>query len=174
MTRRSALAAMLLMPMAGCGFRLRTWDVSAGFRSVRIDADRSVDVQRDLRRLLEAAGIRIATGTADAADVTIRLAEQRLQRRSVGVTSGGRTAEYEISLRVMFSAAAGAGEGAGEELLPARELRVEQVARLDRDNLSGSREEQAIMERELRRELLLRILRALESASAAAPAPAAD
>ena len=173
MTRRGALAAALLLPalpalLAGCGFRLRTWDVSASFRRVRIDADRSVDVDRDLRRLLHAAGVHIASGqeaAEGAADITLRLAEQRAERRSVGVTAGGRMAEYELSLRVLFSAATGTGEA----LLPERELRVAQVARLDRDNLSGSREEQALMERELRRELLLRLLRALE---AAAPATA--
>lgn len=162
MTRRGVLAAAFAFAVGGCGFRLRRWDLAAAFASVRIDAAHDVDLGRELQRTLESADVRVADD--GDADVVIRLAEQREDRRPAAVTAGGRTAEYELSIRVLLSA----HDGDGTELIAERELLIERVARLDRENLAGSREEETLLMAEMRSDLVGRIIRALNAVSAAA------
>ena len=153
MTRRGALS-LLALAAAGCGFRLRRWNVAGTFDTVRIDADRSVDLDDDLRQALTAAGVQVVE---EHACVVMTLARQRAERRSVAVTSAARTAEYELALQVDFAV----GDAEGGELAPSRVLRSERVARLDRDNVVGSSEEQALLRTELRRDLIGQMLRTL-------------
>ena len=144
--------------IAGCGFQLRTWDVAVAFETARIDAARGVDLDRDLMQALESAGVRLVdTG----GDVVVRLSDQRDAWRSASVTSGARTAEYELALEVAF-AVIGAD---GNVLSAERVLRSERVASLDRDNLIGSSEERALLAAEVRDDLVGRMLRILESSS---------
>ena len=165
MTRRAAVALLALLA-SGCGFQLRRWDVGSAFQSVRINAERGVDLDRDLRQALESAGVAIS----EDADVTVSLARQRAERRSAATTRTGRTAEYELSLQIQF-AVAGAE---GEEIAQARVLRSERVVRLDQDHIVGSSEEQALVEREMRADLVQRMMRALGTLSRARSAAGSD
>lgn len=153
MTRRGALS-LLGLAAAGCGFRLRSWDIAGTFDTVRIDADRSVDLDDDLRRALTTAGVRVVD---ERASIVVALARQSAERRSVAVTAAARTAEYELSLQVDFAV----GDEEGVELAPSRALRSERVVRLDRDNIVGSSEEQSLLRTELRRDLIGQMLRTL-------------
>ena len=160
--RRAVLAATLAAVLAvpGCGFHLRTWDLAGTFDAVRIDADASVDLDRELAQAFRAANVRVAQADADA-DIVIRLREQREARRNVSVTAGGLAAEYEMALQISF----GVVSDDGEALAGMRELRSERVARLDRDNIVGSSEEQALLAAEMRTDLVGRIVRVLGALS---------
>lgn len=153
----SRLLAFAVLPaallLASCGFHLRTWDLGDAFESVHIDADASVDLDRELAQAFRAADVRLAADAAQA-DVVLKLTDQRQARRSASVTAG-RAAEYEMSLAIRFALET----GAGEVLAPASELTSERVARLDRDNIVGSSEEQALLVTEMRTDLVDRILR---------------
>lgn len=159
MTRRSA-AALVAFLVGGCGFQLRRWDLGAAFQAVRVQAGRGVDLDRDLLQALESAGVRVAD-EAEAADAVVALAAQGAERRSAVAARSGRTAEYELSLQVQFAVAC----ADGEELAPARVLRSERTVRLDRDHIVGSSEEQALVEREMRADLVGRMMRALGALS---------
>ena len=159
MTRRSA-AALFAFLAGGCGFQLRGWDLGTVFQAVYVQAGRGVDLHRDLTQALESTGVRVAED-ADGADAVVALSAQRAERRSAAATRSGRTAEYELSLEVRF-AVAGAD---GEELAPTRVLRSERVVRLDRDHIVGSSEEQALVEREMRADLVGQMMRALGALS---------
>lgn len=152
MSTRAALSVVAALA-AGCGFALRTWDVAVAFETVAIQADRSADLDRELAQALRSAGVRVVDTDADAVLV---LADQRSDRRSAAVTSTGRAAEYELAIEVTFSVV-----GRDEELAAARQLRSERVARLDRDNIVGSSEEQALLATEMRNDLVGQMLRTL-------------
>ena len=66
-----------------------------------------------------------------------------------------------MSLAVSF----GAQDAEGEELVPTRTLRAERTYRLDLDNLIGSREEETLIVRELRADLVQRMVRSLGRAA---------
>jgi len=144
--------------LAGCGFQLRTWDLSVAFETARIDAERGVDLDRDLAQALTSAGVRLVDRDAD---VVVGLSGQRDEWRSISVTSGARTAEYELALEIAFTITGPDGEVLAEQ----RVLRSERVARLDRDNLVGSSEERALLAAEVRGDLVGRMVRTLEALS---------
>jgi len=62
-----------------------------------------------------------------------------------------------MSLEVSFAAR----DGAGNELIARRALATQRVFRLDRDNIVGSSEEQALLLREMRTDIVERIIRSL-------------
>ena len=154
MIARATALCLVASLTAGCGFRLRTWDLATTFETAAIHADRDTDLDGDLAQALRSAGVRVVEADAD---VVLQLAEQRNERRSVAVTSAGRAAEYELALQVNF----GIVHGDGEELAATRLLRSERVARLDRDNIIGSSEEQALLNAEMRNDLVGQMLRTL-------------
>lgn len=150
--------------VVGCGFHLRTWDLGTAVQAIHIDADPTVDLDRELAQAIRSANVRLTADAADA-DVVVKLTRQRQNRRSATVTAG-RAAEYEMSLSIWFAL-----ESAGGEVLTAAsELTSERVARLDRDNIVGSSEEQALLVREMRADLVDRIVRVLGARSRAVAA----
>ena len=168
MTRTARAGTWLvILASAGCGFQLRTWQLASTFETVRIEADRGVDLDLDLGRALESAGVRLVDSEAD---VVVRLSDQRDAWRSVSVTQGARTAEYELAVQVGFRVT----DGEGNELAPRRVLRSERVARLDRDNLVGSSDERRLLAAAARDDLVGRMVRTLDALSRASEAAHAD
>lgn len=159
MTRTGRLGTWLvILVCAGCGFQLRTWELASTFETARIEADHGVDLDLDLGRALESAGVRLVETDAD---VVVRLSDQRDDWRSVSVTQGARTAEYELALQVGFRVT----DREGNDLAPRRVLRSERVARLDRDNLVGSSDERRLLAAEARDDLVARMVRTLDALS---------
>ena len=156
---RAGLLCVVALLVAACGFHLRTWDLGTALEAVHIDTDATVDLDRELAQAIRSANVRLTTETEDA-DVVVRLSEQRQNRRSAAVTAG-RAAEYEMSLSIRFALES----ASGEVLTAPSELTSERVARLDRDNIVGSSEEQALLVREMRADLVERIVRVLGARS---------
>lgn len=155
--RRRAVLALALAPLAGCGFQLRRWDLGTAFETVHVASGRGVDLHRELGPALAQAGLR-ALPSAGGADLVIQLSRQRQSQRS-GAIVGGRAAEVELGMEIAFSVA-GAD---GKVLVPERLLSAERRASMDRDNLVGSSAEQELLRREMRDDLVARMLRALGS-----------
>ena len=156
---RVGLSCVVALLVTACGFHLRTWDLGTALEAVHIDTDASVDLDRELAQAIRSANVRLTAETEDA-DVVVKLSEQRQNRRSAAVTAG-RAAEYEMSLSIRFTLES----ASGEVLTAPSELTSERVARLDRDNIVGSSEEQALLVREMRADLVERIVRVLGARS---------
>ena len=150
-----ALAVCCAVTVAGCGFQLRSWRVADDFQTARVEADGSVDFAAEVRGALREAGVTVVDGEAD---LVLRLSDQREEQRAASVAADARVAERELVLQV--SVAYFAGDGA--PLAPARVLRTERIARLDRGGLLGSGAEHALVAAEMRTELVGRMLRALD------------
>ena len=172
MIRRPVSMAAVTMTagllVAACGFHLRTWDL-AGLERVQVVGGDAPLLRRELTRALTQSGVVLAE-TRDEADVVVRLSDERESRRTASVSGGARAAEYEMSLAVSF----GAQDADGEELVPTRTLRAERTYRLDLDNLIGSREEETLIVRELRSDLVQRMVRSLGRAAERARGAAAS
>ena len=161
MTRRHGAALVMTagLLVAACGFHLRTWDLAGLERVQVVGADAQV-LRRELTRALTQSGVVLTEARGDA-DVVVQLSDERESRRTASVGGGARAAEYEMSLAVSF----GAQDAEGEELVPTRTLRAERTYRLDLDNLIGSREEETLIVRELRADLVQRMVRSLGRAA---------
>jgi len=157
----SVLLSTLLI--AGCGFHLRTWELEGNIETAKITSNLRNPVAEPLGQALRSAGVEVvASGNAD---ITIELISDRSGRRSVSVTRQARAAEYETTLTVVYAL----HDGNGNELAAPMSIRANRVFTVDRDNIVGSSEEQALLQREMADDLVERIIR---SVNAVATAPA--
>lgn len=158
----SVLLAMALL--AGCGFHLRGWDLSASVASAAVVSADRVDITRDLEAALRQSGVDLVS-IDESPDVTIEILDESVSRRSASVSGQARVAEYELTSLVAYRILGESGP-----LLPRSLARAERSFRLDRDNIVGSSEEQALLEREMRRDLIEQILRSLNRVTESAAA----
>ncbi len=160
MTRPYLLITCLIAAsLAGCGFQLRSYDFSANVDSYAITGKTRLPIAQELRRGLSQAGVQEAS--AQDAAIQVELLDQRRERRSISVAGSARAAEYETSYAIRYRIL-GADNA---ELAPASWIERQRVYRIDRDNIVGSSEEQAILERELMQDVVGQIVRAMEAVS---------
>lgn len=156
--RRLLLWAVAAGCLAGCGYQLRTWQLSASLETARISANPRNPLAEPLGRALEGAGVTLVEG--DDADLRIELLDDRTGRRNVAVTSQARVAEYEATLSVQYAVS----DGAGKVLIQPTWLRASRVYRVDRGNPVASSQEQTLLEREMVNDLVQQVMRGVDAA----------
>lgn len=149
---------LLVGLLAGCGFHLRTWELESNIQTAKIMANLRNPVAEPLGRALKGAGVELIE--SGPADVTVELVSDRESRRSVSVTDQARAADYETTLSVVFALA----DGDGNVLSEPRSIRASRIYQVDRNNLVGSSEEQALLQREMVDDLVQQIIRAVNAA----------
>lgn len=158
---RPAALLFVVLLVAGCGFHLRTWDLGTNIESFYVQAPSSNLLASPLRRALRQAGVTEADNPSSA-EVVVGLLNAHRERRSVSVTGQARAAEYEMNLGVQYRVL----DGAANELIAPRWARSVRVYRVDRDNIVGNSEEQALLEQEMQNDLIQQIVRAVNAVSA--------
>lgn len=159
---RVAVVTMLGLGLAaGCGFHLRSWDIGSSIEAAHVISDPRNPLEAPLRRALRQAGVAESDTAADAT-LVVELLDSRRDRRSITVSGQGRAAEYETTLGVRYRVTG----PQGDELVEPQWLERQRVFRIDRDNIVGSSEEQALLEREMQNDLVQQILRALNTVAA--------
>lgn len=109
-TRRLALqgfAAMVVVSVTGCGFRLRGSGVTLAFSSLQFAGSGSRGLVQRLTNQLEASGVRIVAPTPQAngeapAQVVLTIELDQRERVVVGGTASGQVRELELRQRVHF------------------------------------------------------------------------
>ncbi len=157
-TLASFVVALLLQSLGGCGFHLRSWELGNEYESVGLDARGNQEIEAPLRAALENVGVPLlATG----AELVLELLDSDEELRTASVSGSARTAEYELIQRVRFAVRTAQGAYLAK---PATATATRRYF-LDRGNLVGSNEEQSLLRRELRTELVRRIMRVLNTVS---------
>lgn len=145
--------------VSACGFHLRGAGIDSSIETAEVREVGRAPVSRELARMLRGAGVTVVDEGEEASTV-IEILNQREGRRGVSVTDRTKTAEYELSLEVLFRAL----DAKGAELVPARVARVERVYRLDATNIVGSHEQETLVRSEMEREIVRQIVTVLEAA----------
>ena len=161
---RWVAAVAVLMLACGCGFHLRSWDLQESLESAYVESASRHDLTEPLRRALRQAGVALAEDAASA-DMVIQLLNEREQRRSASVSGTARVTQYEMIYGVRYRVT----DGGGTVLVPTQWVDRLEVYSVDRNNIVGSSEEQSLLQREMREDILQQILRTL-----AAVAPKAE
>jgi LPS-assembly lipoprotein len=163
-TVRALVVLVVLAGLAagGCGFQLRGMDLRTSVATAYVQAAPRHGFTEPLRVALVRAGVELADSpTADA--LVIELLDERRTRRSVSVSDRALAAEYEVEVWVRYAVR----DSAGQQLIEPQWLGRERVYRADRDNILGSSEERALLEREMQAELIQQVIRALDALAGA-------
>ena len=160
---RSLLLLGLAGLVAGCGFHLRTWELDGNIETAKITSNLRNPVADPLGRALESAGVEVVG--SGSADVTIDLLSDRTSRRAVSVTDQARAAEYQTTLTVVYAVQ----DASGNALASSRSVSASRIYTVDRDNIVGSSEEQALLQREMVDDLVQQIIRGVNALVVAAP-----
>lgn len=158
MLNRAVLLGITLI-LASCGFQLRSYNFSSAVDSYALIGKTQLGVAQPLRAGLGQAGLQEVE--VEQAELVVELLDQRRNRRSVSTAGRARAAEYESSYAVLYRLL----DAQGQELAPAIWVERERVFRVDSDNIVGSSEEQALLERELMSDVVGQIIRAMNAVS---------
>lgn len=150
---------MLPVVLGACGFALRTYSFDTGVESFAVTGKTRSVIAAPLRRALSQAGVDEAP--ASRAEMQVELLDQRTSRRSVSTTGQARTAEYELDYGVQYQIL----DASGNALLEPVWIERRRIFRFSGDNIVGSSEEQALLERELIQDLVSQIVRSMDAVS---------
>lgn len=152
------LAAGLL---SGCGFTLRgSVDLPPHLQTLMLEStDRNSDIMREMRRTLIASNVTIVDQPREGI-YRLGIGDEESGERVVSVNANARAGEYELSVSVPFQVRSGTDIVLGPETLT-----VEKIYLADPENAVAKAEEANLIRGEMRRELVNRIMRRLQTAS---------
>ena len=157
------LPALVLISLTACGYSLRgAGGATPGFADLRLDlAQSGPEMARLLRRDLETAGIRLHQAQDSTAAVfpLLSLGPEQFSGRPATTTAQARTAQITLQLVIRINLLDGE-----RTLIDAETLSVERTYYEDLRNIAGNREEAELLRREMRQELVARLLRRLGAA----------
>jgi LPS-assembly lipoprotein len=163
---KTALAAVLLLALAACGFHPRTHTVlpiKLGPTKVVVP-DAFSPLADELARALDRAGVPAADAT-DATATVLRVTRESWSTRPVAVDQDARAREYEIHYIVSFVL----NGPDGKVLLDKQTIEQSREFSYDAQASAGSPAEQELIYRELRRDMEAAILRRIEYSLRAQP-----
>ena len=149
------LAALL----TGCGFQMRgAMTLPEGVRSVYVTApDLLSPFAVELRSALERSGASMA-GSAAAADVVIRVRNDRTGRRVLSVSSRNTPQEYELFYTIDYTI-----DRAGAEVVPLQRHELTRSFTFDQSRLLAKDREEDVLREAMARDLADLVLRRLDS-----------
>jgi LPS-assembly lipoprotein len=152
---------LVALALAACGFRLREEvALPAGFERVALDvADPFSPLARDLEAALERAGASIVPKDAEGAGI-VRIPVNQMTTEVLTVGGTARVQEYAVRYLVEVEVV----DGAGKVLLPRTPVTLEREYSFDETQALGAASEEALIRKELQREMVQQVLRRVEAA----------
>lgn len=171
------IVSLLVLTLSACGWHLRGSAAGADKLAMTTPLDLVIATKDDhsplinaLRQALPSYKINELTA-ATATALTLNLSSEVLDKRTAGVGSDALTSAYEIILRVDYSISNAQGI-----ITPLdTSARISRTYNYNVNNANGAAQEEALVLREMRRELANTILRRVKNLSVkASPTPAAQ
>lgn len=153
------LGAGLLL--SACGFQLRGtgMDTTMSLEALHVSAqDNHSPTRQQVLDALRSSGVAVRS----TAPYHLQLLREPQYRRAVSSSSRSAPAEYEIRRELIFQIT----NSAGQPLIGPETLSTQRAYVSDRDNLVGSSEEEALLQREMRQDLTRQLMFRLSHISA--------
>ena len=151
MIKRNLLVMGLAVLLSACGFQLRgTGTNEMAIKELDVSArDAYSETVTQLRQVLENSGVHVYTG----ATYKLFLANEKQTQRNLSYASAGRASDIELSTVLSF-------EIQGRDRLPLMDdnIQIQKVVSHDGNNLVGSDSEMLQVRKEMRRELVQRLV----------------
>ncbi|WP_095054622.1 MULTISPECIES: LPS assembly lipoprotein LptE [unclassified Pseudomonas] len=155
MIKRNLLVMGLAVLLSACGFQLRgTGTTELAIKELDLNARNAYgETVTQMRQVLESSGVKVYSG----APYKLYLADEQESQRILSYAGAGRTGEYELSMVVSYDIRA-----QGNLPLLSDKLQVQKVFIHDGNNLVGSDQEANDARKEMRRELVQRMMLRLQ------------
>ncbi|MEO8491314.1 MULTISPECIES: LPS-assembly lipoprotein LptE [unclassified Pseudomonas] len=151
MIKRNLLVMGLAVLLSACGFQLRgTGTNELSIKELDVSARNAYgETVVQLRQTLENSGVRVYTG----ATYKLALVDEQETQRNLSYASAGRASDIELNTKVVY-------ELRGRDQLPLMgdKIEVQKVVSHDGNNLVGSDSEIIQVRKEMRRELIQRLM----------------
>lgn len=159
LTRRSLVAAAAILPLAGCGFRLRG-RFELPFEKIYLDMNRNTPFTARIARLLRAGSNVTIVNSLEESQAVLKITRQSRERNIISYNADGEAREYELKYIVQFVLTT----PRGTPYLPETTLvAVREISYDDNDYLSRDSEE-ALVVNEMQSDLATQIIRRIERA----------
>ncbi len=155
--RRTLLAAALMLPLAGCGFKLRgaqTLPIESIYLALPVNSAVGAEMTRLLRSSTNA---RVVTERKDAQAVFELLSENR-EREVVAINSQGAASEFQIRLRARFRVL----DARGVELIPPTDLLARRDISFNETDLLAKQSEESLLYRDMQSDLVRQMVNRLQ------------
>jgi LPS-assembly lipoprotein len=155
MIKRNLLVMGLAVLLSACGFQLRgTGTTELAIKELDLSARNAYgETVTQLRQVLESSGVKVYSG----APYKLYLADEQESQRILSYAGAGRTGEYQMSTVLSYDI-----RGQGNLPLLSDKLEVQKVFIHDGNNLVGSDQEANDARKEMRRELVQRMMLRLQ------------
>jgi LPS-assembly lipoprotein len=158
-----ALAALLALALASCGFHLRG-AATVPFQTIYIPNAKS-GIALDLKRSLEAGTNAKVVDDARGADAIFELSQEAREKVILSLTGAGRVREFRLAYRVSFRV----HDGKGAEYVPNSLVALSRdVTYNDAEILAKEAEEQLLF-RDMQSDMVQQVMRRLASAERPKP-----
>ncbi|MAT50781.1 MAG: hypothetical protein CMK32_06315 [Porticoccaceae bacterium] len=152
----TALALVLLL--SGCGWQLRGQGmIPEGLDAINVRArDPKSPIVTELIQTLRSADVAVPE-SGDSAEYTLVITDESRDKRTATVNPNARVSEQQLTEEVEFTVVGRDGEIA----LPRSRVVVERVFEYDENNVIATRDEEALIRTEMRRDLVGQVLNRL-------------
>ncbi|MGY1890198.1 LPS-assembly lipoprotein LptE [Pseudomonas fluorescens] len=155
MIKRNLLVMGLAVLLSACGFQLRgTGTTELTIKELDLSARNAYgETVTQLRQVLESSGVKVYSG----APYKLFLADEQENQRILSYAGAGRTGEYQVTTVLSYDI-----RGDKNLSLLSDKLEVQKVFIHDGNNLVGSDQEASDARRDIRRELVQRMMLRLQ------------
>ncbi len=158
--QRSVINLLLLLLLAGCGFKLRgAYHLPDAMQITYVDsAQKNSTLTRALIRSLKASNVKIAMLAADDIAV-LKLSAETKSKRIMSVDANGRAREYTLTYAISFQVRA---QDAGFEI-ENQDIRIDRDFVFDTEDVLGNSREESQLYEEMQQDVIRLILLRLQS-----------
>ena len=141
--------------IVGCGFHLRgMMDTPAWLSNVAIIVENANrNLEPEIREQLEAYHITIAS-QVETAHYWLIIEQDIEEQHITSVSSSTTPRQFQMTYGVTFKLQ----EAKGKEILPSTQVRSTRQITINSDRILGSNDEEAILKREMRRDVIIQII----------------
>jgi LPS-assembly lipoprotein len=160
MIKRNLLVMGLAVLLSACGFQLRgTGTTELAIKELDLSARNAYgETVTQLRQVLQSSGVNVYAG----APYKLTLTDEQESQRTLSYAGAGRSAEYELTTVLHYEIL-----GHDKLSLLSDKLQVQKVFLHDGNNLTGSDQEADEARKEMRRDLVQRMVLRLQQLSPA-------
>ncbi len=157
--RRRLAVALLVLPLAGCGYHLRgsTPDSQLAFESVYLDAPSGTPLERDLRTSIRSQRTAKLVDDPKAAAVALRVLSDRQERKVLTLNSQGQVREYSLTYRISYEVA----DRNNKKLLAPTEIALQTILSYSESQVLAKEQEERLIFDDLRRDAVSQMMRQL-------------